>query len=386
MADIMVIKYNKSGAILWTKQFGGIGEDNIFDADCDSEGNIILSGYFQNTVQFDSYTLTSNGGFDMIIVKLNPSGNVIWVKQIGGIDHDGANEVSVGINNQIIIGAQSEGNFSFNSIDYSNTGGQDAYVISISALGEINWIRAILGSGYARAKAIAVDKIGNVYLGGDFIGQNAPTNSTQFINNGGTDAFMTSWTASGELRWSKTWGGNGNELCKGVIVNNQLDVYMVGQFENTVNFDNTTLTSQNQKDLFIWKTNTNGNSIWLRHIASSDDLIGAEVDTDNDNGLIFGFGLRGSARLQNGTNNPTTINAPSSGKFPVLVRYDSQGKLQSSIIAEASVISSFDEITVSNNQVYVDLVFTGGPTIFGEIIIDGEAGNKNAAVIAVTIQ
>jgi hypothetical protein len=386
MADIMVVKYSKEGNVLWTKQFGGTGEDNMFDAQCDNQGNIILSGYFQNTVQFDAYTVTSNGGLDMIIVKLNPNGNVIWLKQIGGTGDEGANEVAIGINNQIIIGAQSNNNFTVNEINYNNTGAQDAYVISISTLGDIEWIRAVEGSGYARAKAIAVDKIGNVYFGGDFFGQNAPTGANAFTSNGGSDAFMTSWNSLGQFRWSKTWGGIGNDLCKGIVVNSLLDVYMVGQFEKAVNFDGNSLTSQNQKDLFLWKTSSNGNSIWLRHIASADDLIGAEVEIDSSDGVIFGFGTNSSVSIQNSSNNFKQINLPSSGKYPVLVRYDSQGKLITSIVSDSSISARFDEISVSNNKVFIDLVYFSGPTVFGNCTITGVANNKNGAIVSFTMQ
>lgn len=51
------------------------------------------------------------------------------------------------------------------------------------------------------------------------------------------DAYLTSWTATGALRWSKSWGGSGDDLCKGVAVNQDLDVFAAGGFQQAVLFD-----------------------------------------------------------------------------------------------------------------------------------------------------
>lgn len=137
LPDIMFTKYDPNGNMIWTKQYGSTGDDNVFDADCDSEGNIILSGYFEGTVTFDTITLTASGGTDMMVLKFSPEGNIIWAQQMGGINDDGGNEVSVGPNDRIVVGAQSKGDFSAGSFNFPNTGSQDAYLISITSTGTV---------------------------------------------------------------------------------------------------------------------------------------------------------------------------------------------------------------------------------------------------------
>jgi len=44
MADIMVVKYDKNGILQWTLHLGGLITDNIFDAVCYNQGNLVLSG------------------------------------------------------------------------------------------------------------------------------------------------------------------------------------------------------------------------------------------------------------------------------------------------------------------------------------------------------
>jgi hypothetical protein len=174
-ADIMIVKYDSTGIFQWIKKIGGTGEDNVFDAVCNQSGELIISGYFQNTIQIDTITLTSYGGFDAFLAKLDTNGNVIWALQYGGISDDGGNEVTVANNGQLLVSAQSIGNITIGAFSFSNTnpGIDDAYIISVNPNGTVQWVRTVAGLGNARAKSVAVDNSGNVYFGGDFIGPNS---------------------------------------------------------------------------------------------------------------------------------------------------------------------------------------------------------------------
>lgn len=258
MADIMVVKYDNKGQHIWSRQFGGVEEDNVFDADCDHNGNLILSGYFQGSVQFDQFELQAKGGFDMFLVKMNPEGQVIWAKNFGGEDHDGGNEIEVSYNGDLYVGAQSYGTFE----GMINSGGQDAYLLALDSEGNTRWIRSITGSGDARAKAITTDNLGNVYMGGDFKGDNEIVNSDGTLQAlqkyGGRDAYLISFSNEGTLRWHKSWGNSEVDFCKGIAMNEQNELYAVGQFQKNVQFDHPadqyTLNSTNgTKDLFVLK-------------------------------------------------------------------------------------------------------------------------------------
>ncbi|MGD1839384.1 MAG: hypothetical protein ACFB0B_00580 [Thermonemataceae bacterium] len=385
-ADIMVVKYDRKGAWQWTKRFGGIGEDNIFDAACDSEGNIILSGLFQEEIRFGNDLLRAKGGFDFVVVKLSSDGEVLWTLQAGGAGNEGGNEVSIGPNNQVIVGAQGDGRFVGNNFDFQNTGGVDAYVLSITAEGTVDWVKAIRGSGNAQAKAIGVDRQGNVYLGGDFNGAcYASSPSSLFELKGGRDAYMTNWTATGELRWEKSWGGRGDDQCKGVIVNEELDVYLSGFFEQTALLGADTLFSNGLRDLFLWKVDTEGKGVWLRQIASSFSLLGMELALDASGGLFFGLGLQGFNTFGSTSPLPVEVTAPGAGEWPVLIQYSKEGQWLDAIFADESENGRFGEISRSGQRVYLDLVYEGGLYRFGNYTVVSDPGNKEAAVVSIEV-
>ena len=382
-ADIMIVKYDKSGVLQWIKHFGGIGEDNIFDAVCDEEGNVYLSGFFENTVQFGNITLMAQGEWDMVVLKLNSNGNVLWAKQYGGKGRDGGNEVEFGNNHQLIVAAQSEGTFE----GIANTGNQDAYVLSLSSQdGSVNWIKSVQGPGYARAKAIAVDHQGNAYLGGDylnstFINSNEGTNT--FDIYGGTDAYLASWTSEGTFRWVKTWGGIGNDLCKGVTVNSKNELYMVAPFENTVDIDGMEFTSAGASDLIVMKSDNSGKINWLRQISGIENLYGAELAVDREDDLVFGMSVWGMVSFESGNADSKKI-IVGAERSPILVSYDLNGNFSQYLMGTVNQGDAhFGEISISNNTAYLDCEIIEGPHIFGTATFVSQNNSKDAVIVSI---
>lgn len=384
-ADIMIVKYDSNGVWKWTKHFGGVGEDNIFDADCDKDGNIILSGYFQGVVTFDNYELVSKGGFDMLIIKINPEGEVLWAKNYGGIGNDGGNEIVISTENKIIVGAQSDGTFQ----GISNTGGQDAYVMVLDSEGKVEWIHTVKGEGDARAKAVEVDNLGNIYLGGDFRGTNyiVSNGSTIELTKFGTrDAYLMSFTSSGVFRWQKTWGNTGVDFCKGIVTTSTNEVYAVGQFQKKVQFNDDSLTSTDgSKDLFVWKIDNTGATKWLRQIRSSEKLSGAEVAVDSQDNLVFGLGITGVTEFQTGASTFKDITNCGGVRCPTLVKYSSNGNTIDYLQANQSTNGRFGEIAISNSTVYIDCEIIGGSYTFNNDSFTTVNDTKDAALIAIKL-
>ncbi len=385
MADIMVVKYDKDGNWKWTRHFGSTEEDNIFDAACDKQGNLVLSGYFKGIVQFGDYTLNSYGGLDMVVLKISPDGTVLWANNYGGSGNDGGNEIVVGNDNKILVGAESDGTFE----GIANTGNQDAYLLSLTENGNISWIRAIKGTGIARAKAIEVDDFGNVYMGGDFMDSNYIEDNGASIELeafGDRDAYLASFTGNGTYRWSKSWGNDGVDFCKGIVTTSQNEIYAVGQFQKTVTFDENNLSSiDNTKDLFVWKIDHTGSTKWLRHVSSTEKLSGAEVAIDSYDNLIFGLGITGTTNFQISNSAFKSVSPCGGIRCPVLIKYDKTGNNMDHITANHSNDGRFGEIAVSNNTVYIDCEIIGGSYIFGNDEVTTTNNSKDAVIVAIKL-
>lgn len=384
MADIMLMKYDSTGNLLWFKNFGGPGEDNAFDAVCDANGDLIVSGYFQQTVQFGSETLVSNGGFDVFIVKFNPNGDVIWALQFGGTGDEGGNEVSIGPNNKIIASADSDGDFVLDGTSYTNTGNRDAYLITIESNGDVDWVRAVEGSGGVRSKSVAVDYWGNIFYGGDFFGvnevidENNIGHTLNFVAN--QDAYLTRWNAQGELQWVKSWGGAGFEYCKGLACDSDGNVFASGPFENSVNFEGTTLVSDGGIDFFLWKLDSNGNQIWLRQLSSPSDVLeGGELIEDGQDGVAFGMGMEDTFTIDDGSTTQQ-YNLPAAGTYPIFLQYDRDGNVENVLEVSSSLYGTSGEISRSGNYIFLDVIYGGGITLGSQSFSTTPLVNKDGIV------
>ena len=90
--DVFLSKLNASGNLVWAKRMGSTSGDGGTSIAIDGSGNVYTTGYFSETVDFDpsagTFNLTSEGGEDIFLSKLNASGNLIWAKSMGATSSD----------------------------------------------------------------------------------------------------------------------------------------------------------------------------------------------------------------------------------------------------------------------------------------------------------
>ncbi|NQY30360.1 MAG: SBBP repeat-containing protein [Flavobacteriaceae bacterium] len=92
VGDISIQKLDSNGNFIWAKSLGGTSSDYGLSINIDTNNDLYLTGYFENTVDFDNsssiFNITSNGNTDVFIQKLDSNGDFIWATSIGGVDYD----------------------------------------------------------------------------------------------------------------------------------------------------------------------------------------------------------------------------------------------------------------------------------------------------------
>ncbi len=86
--DCFVAKFDFDGNQDWVVGFGDEGNDEAFGIDVTPDDIAYVAGVFDDTVDFFCDTLESLGEQDIFVLKLNPNGEAVWVKQAGGTDYD----------------------------------------------------------------------------------------------------------------------------------------------------------------------------------------------------------------------------------------------------------------------------------------------------------
>lgn len=248
---------------LWVKNIGGLDYDKANDVAIDTDGNIIVTGSFQGTVTIGTTTLNSFGLDDIFITKLDPEGNFLWAVNAGGSDYDEGIAVTTDINNNIIVTGSFSVDAFFGSNVLTSSGGTDVFTAKYAPDGSVIWARKGGGNSFDASNAVAVDNNGNIYITGIFT---RSITFDPFSIQGGEyfSIFLVKYDSNGNAMWLNAGISNGfYNSGNGIATNSLNDVFLTGMFGDQINFSGTILTSVAGPDVFLVRYDTNGNLIWI---------------------------------------------------------------------------------------------------------------------------
>lgn len=266
--DIYIVKYNPNGSILWTKRFGGAGNDGYgLYIKADSMGNSFITGAYSYSAQFDLITLNSGYVNNMFLVMLNPTGSIVFANDFQGTNSSVGYALEVDRNqNCYLTGYFYNQLFAFPNTVYSN-GSHDIFLAKIDGSGNVLWSKRAGGSSYDAGGGVALDDFGNVYITGYF-SSTSDFDTVVLNSSGGDDVFVVKYDSSGNFNWiSRTFGSGIYDI--GVKIRIQQDkICVVGQFEDTMSIGQQTLTSYGGMDGFISLMDSAGNFLWTKQLGS----------------------------------------------------------------------------------------------------------------------
>lgn len=306
----------------WAIAFGGNTFDYNNDIITDYSGNVYTVGVFQNTVDFDpgvnATSFTSKGNHDGYIQKISANGNHIWTVPIGGIGVDNVRSIALDNVGNIYTTGSFEDTVDFDPSSTVNnlisSGNQDVFIQKLDSNGNLVWAKSFGGDTLDIGFSIAVDGVGNIYVTGSFqdsVDFDPGINSNILSSQGYFDIFVQKLDANGNFIWAKSFGGKTTDHGIDIAIDNLDNVYIVGEFRDTVDFDPSStvnnLISSGGQDAFIQKLDANGNFIWAKSFGGSSYDTGKSIAFDNK-GNLYSTGLfSGTVNFNVGTNNSSAI-------------------------------------------------------------------------------
>jgi len=339
--DVALIKLSSAGNFEWAIQLGETDFETARKVVTDKNGNVIIAGYFHNTIDFDPgpsvYNLTSAGGQDGFIAKYDSSGNFLWAHAIGS----SGTEDFYGLAADTAGNVYSVGYFQ-NTIDFdpgsgitnlTATGGNANFFWKLDKDGNFIWVKQI---AYTFANDLALDANANIYVTGGFYGTvdfNPGSGTYNLTASGfGEDAFVMKLDKDGNFQWAGKMSGSSDEAGTSVWYDSATKHILVGgRFEGTVDFDpgngTTNLTSAGNYDGFVESFTTSGTMVWAKGFGgtSYDEVSALRTDAPGNIHFTGAFDLTCDFDPSNGTSNLTS-NGSSDG---YLAAWDSSGNLTS---------------------------------------------------------
>lgn len=262
----------------WANSNGGADSEFASSVAVDTNNNTFVIGTYRGTVDFDPgagiVNLQSNGESDIYIQKLDPQGNLVWARSLGGVSREYGKEISTDADGNIIV----LGSFS-DTIDadpgsgvtmLSSAGESDVLILKLNSDGNFIWAKRMGTVKDDVGYALVHDSMDNSYITGryeEYIGPPAPGNTTKnstFISK----IFVAKVTSSGTTEWFQTIGGPGFDYGSDIDLDGDNFVYVNGRFQETLDFDAGAgveeRTSSGGSDSYLLKLDTDGNFIWVK--------------------------------------------------------------------------------------------------------------------------
>lgn len=248
-SDIFVAHFDLLGNYNWSHSIGGPSDEEGKSVRIDKSGNVLIAGFFNNSVDFNPGVGTSfkaaSGGRDAFLVKFSPSGMFSWVKTFGGNGLECVQTVLTDESNNIISVGYYTSITDFDpmpAVDfYLNPGSLSSiFIQKLDSNGNFLWAKGFNGYIQSYSQSAALDHLGNIYLTGYFnssVDFGTGSGISNLSTTGFEDIFIVKLYPSGKYASAHKTGGTKYESGYSLFMDKKGAMFACGKFSGTVDFD-----------------------------------------------------------------------------------------------------------------------------------------------------
>ena len=365
-------------APMWAHALGSTQVDFAYDVATGLNGMVITAGHFTLTVDLDpgpgTFNVTSNGSNDVFVQALDSAGGFLWGGSIGAGGADWAFGVATTAQGEVYVTGRASGTVDLDpgpGVDLRTSANTsfDVFVVKLDPQGAYLWGHLIGGNGNDVGNDISVDASGRVLIGG-VLGAAGDLDPGPGVatagGNGQQDAFVLKLDPAGQFVWGFAVGGTGNDQAFGVAADAVDDVFVCGEFRNTVDFDpgpgTLSRTSAGIEDAFVMKVSSGGTVLWAASFSGTSSERAQALDVGPDGGPVITGRITSSTDFDPG---PGTFNLAGDFTEPAFVaKLNSDGTLAWAFMLKSFLNEGFDVDVDAQGAAHVTGTFgntTGNP-------------------------
>ncbi len=292
-SDVFVAKFDPYGMHEWSQGFGDAAEQTASAVAVDSSGNIVVVGQFQGVLDFGGGPMSSSGGNDVFLAKLNPAGGLMIDQRYGDASEQTVSGVAVDGNDNIVLTGQFEGVINLGGGNMGSAGSTDIFFTKLTAAGIHTWSKSFGDAAAQTASAVVADGNDNIVLTGQFEGV-INLGGGNMVSAGSGDVFLASFTSGGAYRWTITVGDENAQAAAGLTVDRDGNIFLAGNFQGEVDFGSGPLNSSGGLDVFVANIDANGYHQWSSSFGDSDTQEVQAISTDSTGALLLAGGYQGA--------------------------------------------------------------------------------------------
>jgi hypothetical protein len=281
--DNWLLRLDSQGNILWEKSYGYAGHDHAYSLIQTNDGGFFMTGFLDVTAsggEGNQRNSNSNrhGIGEFWCHKLDAHGNIQWRRYFGGSNNDRSYGVVQANDGGFVVTGFSESN----DFDITNNhGSYDYWVIKLDVQGNLLWEKSFGGSEVDQSRAI-VKTADNSYI---IAGNSFSSDGDIDINLGSSDFWLIKINDSGELLWSKNYGGSNFDYA--TAINKTSNGFIISGYSQSSN--NQLSNNYGDNDYWVIKIDNQGNLLWQKSFGGSGfDLAFDAIETFNNHIIVVG--------------------------------------------------------------------------------------------------
>lgn len=273
--DLWIIKLDPTGLLEWQRSYGGSSGDEAWSIDPTLDGGYIVAGV---TLSSDGDVVGDPPGADCWVIKLDGNGDLEWQKALGGSGVERLYAIEQTTDGGYIMTGQTNSN---NGDVSGNHGLDDVWIVKLDAMGTILWQRCLGGSNYDIAQAIQQTIDGGFVIAGWTSSNDGDVSG----NHGSADFWVVKTDTAGIIQWQSAIGGSADETAFSVLQTIDHGFIVAGWSDSN---DGDVSDNQGLHDLWIVKLDVNGTLQWQAPFGGTDYDLAYSVQQTADEGFVIG--------------------------------------------------------------------------------------------------
>jgi len=220
--DLLLAKFNSSGALSWVKTFGGSNNDVGEVLALNTDGSILVAG---ETASFGANSQ------DLLLAKFEPTGNLTWAKALGGSSFEYGHALALAADGNIFVAGRT---LSFGAGSY------DLFLLKFDPQGMPLALKTVGGTGFDSANALEIAPDNSILV----------TGRTGSFGSGGDDLFIAKFDPLYALSWFRTLGGANIDIGFALAIDTDDSILVTGYTASSF--------GPNSNDLLLARFSANG--------------------------------------------------------------------------------------------------------------------------------
>ncbi len=298
-----------TGDAVWAVQLGDVGATGTgYGIATNDAGLSVFTGNFRGDITIGNNPTVGAGNLNGFVALVDQAGVITWGTTFGQSGSDRGDVAKFDADGNILIGGEFDESINFGGPPLTDIAARDGFVAKLSSSGAQQWIVGVGANANQVVRDIAVDADGNIIVFGENEGS-LDVGVGVIPGNGGTDVFAAKIDPAGSVQWSRNWGGEEDQSCGGITTTAAGEIWLGISHENVADYGGgIPVLSAGDDDWVLVKIDGDGEHIRTHRYGDSSDQDPRALRIDANGDLVsvgdctgmvdFGIGPVGSGSLE----------------------------------------------------------------------------------------